>query len=102
MCLLINWHAKTFESPPPVVGHLLDIAVVNPGIAEIVVTSDGLVLAKAEGEAGTNHLIGSYADLLRNWLALISVAGLTTAERAEAESLFATKIGYFIGGGHEN
>jgi hypothetical protein len=84
-----------------ILGHLLDVNFVTPAIGQIVITSDGYVLARAEGEAGAN-LIGSYADLLRNWLALIAAAGLTTAERMEAESLFAAKIGYYVRGDYEN
>lgn len=78
-----------------IVGHVLDAAFTQPSIAEIVVTSDGFVLARAEGHAGADHFIGTYADLLRNWFALLRVAGLTPTERLEAESLFAAKIGYF-------
>jgi hypothetical protein len=67
----------------------------QPAIAEIVVTSDGLVLARTDGKANKMHVIGSYPDLLRNWLALIAVAGLTTRELIEAQTLFADKIGFF-------
>jgi hypothetical protein len=78
-----------------IVGHVLDAAFTQPSIAEIVVTSDGFVLARAEGEIGANHFIGTYRDLLRNWFSLLAAAGLTTIERLEAEALFAAKIGYF-------
>jgi hypothetical protein len=78
-----------------IVGHLLDIFVVNPPIAEIVVTSDGFVLARAYGETGANHFIGNYDDLIRNWYGLLDAAGLTMFERGEADLLFAAKIGYF-------
>ena len=76
-----------------IVGYLLDLPVGN--IAEIVVTSDGFVLARVEGEVGANHFIGNYDDLLRNWFGLLDAAGLTTIEQLEAEALFAAKIGYF-------
>jgi hypothetical protein len=78
-----------------IVGYLLDVAFVSPAIAEIVVTSDGFVLARAEGEAGASQFIGDYSDLIRNWFGLLAVAGLTTVERREAEALFAAKVGYF-------
>lgn len=77
-----------------VVGFVLDTRFSQPSIAEIVVTSDGFLLARAEDEVGANHFIGSHADLTRNWLALIAVAGLTTSEWIEATALFAAKIGY--------
>jgi len=57
------------------------------------VTSDGFVLGTTD--VGTNHFIGNYGDLIRNWSGLLAVAGLTTTERFEAEALFAAKIGYF-------
>ena len=78
-----------------VVAFLIDQQVTRPTIIEIVVTSDRFVLAGLDDEVGANHLIGTYADLVRNWLALLSVAGLTRDERNAAETLFAVKIGYF-------
>jgi len=57
-------------------------------IAELVVTSDGHVLARHDGDCGCNHYVGTAADLERNWLALLDAAGLTDEERAEAERLY--------------
>jgi hypothetical protein len=76
-----------------IVGHLLDAPLGDPRIVEIAVTSDGLVLGRTD--AGLDHFIGNYGDLIRNWSALLSVAGLTATERFEADVLFAEKIGYF-------
>jgi hypothetical protein len=64
-------------------------------IVDIVVTSDGFVFACVDDDVGTNHFIGTYSDLVRNWLALIAVAGLTKEERIAAKIFFATKVGYF-------
>jgi len=55
----------------------------DPAISELVVTSDGFVLAQQEGEVGANDIIGSEADLNRNLLNLIEAAGLTEAEVRE-------------------
>ena len=77
-----------------IVGFVLDIRFSKTAITEIIVTSDGFLLARAEGEVGANHFIGSQADLTRNWLALLAAAGLTTHEWIEAAALFAAKIGY--------
>jgi hypothetical protein len=77
-----------------IVAFLIDQQVARPAIVEIVVTSDGFVLAGVDDDVGTNHFIGSYSDLLRNWRALIAVAGLTKHEHIEAEILFSTKMGY--------
>jgi hypothetical protein len=78
-----------------VLGFLLDVKFIEPRIAEIAVTTDGLVLARPEGDLGSPHYLGRYADLLRGWSRLVGGSGLTLAERIEAECLFASKIGYF-------
>ena len=76
-----------------IVGYLLDAPLGDPRIVEIAVTSDGFVLGRTD--AGANHFVGNYGDLLRNWSGLLAVAGLTAIERYEADVLFAEKIGYF-------
>jgi hypothetical protein len=63
-----------------IVGYILDERFTEPAITEVVVTSDGFVLAQSEGEIGANDLIGTEADLNRNLLELIEAAGLTSAE----------------------
>jgi hypothetical protein len=78
-----------------IVGFIIGERFTQPSIAEIVVTSDGLVLARTDGEASETHLIGSYADVLQNWLRLIAVAGLSASELTEAQASFAAKIGFF-------
>ena len=78
-----------------IVGFVLDARFSSPPIAEIVVTSDGFVLARVCGEISAYHLIGRHADLARNWFGLMTAAGLTTHEWIEAAALFAAKIGYF-------
>ena len=78
-----------------IVAFLIDAQVTRPTIAEIVVTPDGFVLAGVDNDVGANHFIGTYSDLLRNWRTLIAVAGLTKQEHIAAETLFASKIGYF-------
>ena len=47
------------------------------------------------GEDSKLHIIGSYKDLLRNWMSLLAAAGLTSSELVEAQALFAAKIGFF-------
>lgn len=66
-----------------IVGYILDERFADPAISELVVTSDGFVLAQSEGEVGANDLIGSEADLNRNLLDLIAAAGLTDEEARE-------------------
>jgi len=66
-----------------IVGYILDERFTDPAIIELVVTSDGFVLAQSEGEVGANDLIGSEADLNRNLLELIAAAGLSDGEARE-------------------
>jgi hypothetical protein len=66
-----------------IVGYILDEPFSDPAISELVVTSDGFVLAQAEGQVGANDMIGEEADLNRNLLTLIEAAGLTDEEIRE-------------------
>jgi|ERR1700746_32462 len=78
-----------------IVGFVLDARFGDHAIGEIMVTCDGVVLARPEG-AVKAHIIGSYDDLIRNWQRLLACAGLTKTERIEADSLFTARIGYFF------
>src|SRR5512143_480605 len=60
----------------------------SPAIAELVVTSDGHLLARNEGDCGCNAYLGTIADLESNWERLLDAAGLTPAERQEAEAAY--------------
>lgn len=66
-----------------IVGYILNERFSEPAISELVVTSDGFVLAQTEGEVGANDMIGPEADLNRNLLTLIEAAGLTDEEIRE-------------------
>jgi len=68
---------------------------VEPPIAEIFVSQDGIVLARPEGVPGASHFLGSYPDVMRNWLRLIATAGLSQREFIVAQCLFAAKVGFF-------
>lgn len=70
-----------------IVGYLVEKKWTEPSIAELVVTSDGHVLARHDGDCGCNHYVGTAADLERNWSRLLEAAGLTDDERAEAVRL---------------
>lgn len=78
-----------------VVGYILEEPFTDPAINELVVTSDGFVLAESEGEVGANDLIGEEADLNRNLLSLIEAAGLTDDEVAEFGRLQRMRIKRF-------
>jgi hypothetical protein len=64
-------------------GYIVDERFSEPAISEMVVTSDGFVLAQTEGEVGANDMIGEEADLNRNLLTLIEAAGLSDEEIRE-------------------
>ena len=66
-----------------VVGYILEERFSDPAISELVVTSDGFVLAQAEGEVGADDMLGTEKDLNRNLLTLIQAAGLTPDEITE-------------------
>ena len=59
-----------------IVGYILDEPFSEPAISELVVTSDGFVLAQTEGETGQNEMIGTEVDPNRNLLQLVEAAGL--------------------------
>lgn len=66
-----------------IVGYILEERFSDPAISELIVTSDGFVLAQTGGEVGANDMIGEEADLNRNLLSLIEAAGLTEDEIRE-------------------
>jgi hypothetical protein len=67
--------------------YILDERFSEPAISELVVTSDGFVLAQAEGEVGANEILGTEVDLNRDLLDLIAAAGLTAEEIHESGKL---------------
>jgi hypothetical protein len=68
-----------------VTGYILGRRWTRPRIAELVITSDGWVLARDEGQVTCNVIVGTAADLERNWRNLLHAAGLTGEERQEAD-----------------
>jgi len=72
-------------------GYIIGAKFTSPGIADIVVTSDGHVLARNEGDIGHNEYIGSYDAFKRNWDILLHVADLTPDENRVAMALFRDK-----------
>jgi hypothetical protein len=67
-----------------VVGCILGRRWTRPRIVELVVTSDGWVLARNSGHIGFDTIVGTAADMERNWSNLLRAAGLTSEERQEA------------------
>lgn len=77
-----------------IVGFLVDAAYVDPQIEEIAVTTDGFLLARAQGE-GSSRFIGAYSELLKNYFDLQDAARLSSNERMALDAAFAAKIGFY-------
>jgi hypothetical protein len=72
-----------------VVGCLLKIGITEPRLVELVVTSDGWLLGRNEGDSGCNEFFGPRAWLMENWQKLITLpeVGLTGDECRVAREL---------------
>jgi len=75
-----------------IVAQILGEHWTEPELAGLVITSDGLVLARQAGDVGCNHIIGSAGYLERNISGLLAVAGLTGAERQEWDRLYLVRV----------
>jgi hypothetical protein len=75
-----------------VVGCILGEKWSKPRIAELVVTSDGWVLARNTGRLGCDTIVGTAADLERNWENLLRAAGLSSEERQKADERYQRAI----------
>jgi hypothetical protein len=76
-----------------IVAYILNQTWTSPSIIELMVTSDGHLLACHEGDCGCNDYLGWASDLEANWNRLLDVAGLSPAERKEAEAAFEQAMG---------
>jgi len=76
-----------------IVACILDQKWTSPSIAELMVTSDGHLLARNLWDCGFNNYIGTVADLEANWERLLDAAGLTAVERQEAEAVYQRALG---------
>ena len=89
---------ERFPGMPPTLveltGFILGARFCRPYIIAVVVTDKGIVLARANGDTDTRRVLGIYSDVLRNWMRLISTAGLSPHEFMEVQSLFAAKVGF--------
>lgn len=65
----------------------------SPAITELVITSDGHLLAAHEGDYGCNDYLGWASELENNWQRLLEAAGLTPAERRKADAAFEKAVG---------
>ena len=84
------------QSMAAVTGFIVDYPFAQPQITELMVTTDGAVIARVEGEPSFAHFVTDYDDLTRNWLALLVAARLSVSERQFADELFAAKVGFYF------
>ena len=75
-------------------GFILEARFCLPHITDVMVTDSGIVLARTNADIDATRVLGSYSDVLRNWMRLISSAGLSSREFMEVQCLFAAKIGF--------
>ena len=75
-----------------IVGFVLGQEFTTTRIAEMVITSDAMVLARQAGDIGLNLFIGRAADLERNWSNLIDSACLLDVEKTELARLFRSRV----------
>jgi len=59
-----------------IVGYIIEKKFTSPAIEEMVVTSDGILMARVSGDIGCNDILGSVSDFKRNWDKLIHLPGL--------------------------
>jgi hypothetical protein len=74
-------------------GFLLGRAYTTPALAELVVTPDGHVLGRAEGDSGPLVYLAAEADLRANLRRLGMAAGLDAGEWAELDALVRARLG---------
>lgn len=71
---------KTSGKFTAILGCLLCESWTNPKIEELIITSDGFLLAREQGDCGFNELIGTESDLDRNIRGIAGVAELDDDE----------------------
>lgn len=75
-----------------ITAYLLGTSWTSPTLSELVVTSDGYLLGRQQGDYGCNEFLGTESDLLSNWTYLLSVADLTPGELDLAQTLYRLRV----------
>jgi len=72
-----------------IVGYIIEGKFTYPVIEEMVVTSDGILMARVSGDVGCNDMLGTVSEFKRNWDKLIHLPtlGLSGAEISYLEVL---------------
>lgn len=67
-----------------IIGYLVGIATTYPVITDMMVTTDGAILSKHEGDAGFDHAPGIYREaLIANLNGLCDALGAPESDREE-------------------
>lgn len=75
-----------------IVGYIIGAQFTCPSINDMVITSDGFVMARRSDDIGMNEFIGSESDLKSNWTRLLATAGLTQPEKKYADMMYQMRI----------
>ena len=77
-----------------IVGFMIGEKFTTPAIEQMIVTSDGILMARVTGDIGYNDLLGSVNDFKGNWNKLIHYPnlGLTADEIKYLEELPSVSI----------
>jgi len=80
-----------------IVGFILEAKWTTPSIEQLVITSDGILMARVSGDIGFNDILGSASDFKKNWSALIHYpgTGLSGEEISYLEQLPSVAIGNY-------
>jgi hypothetical protein len=72
-----------------IVGFIVEGNYTTPSIEQMIVTSDGMLMARVAGDIGFNDFIGNVSDFKRNWDTLIHLPnlGLSANEVKHLEAL---------------
>jgi len=63
-----------------ILGFILDQKWTDPAVAELCITSDGVLMARHEDELGMDHILGEKSDLVRNLEGVAQAVGMTRAD----------------------
>lgn len=75
-----------------ILAYLLDVTWTEPAITDLVITSDGGIVAQHEGDLGCNDFLGTETDLMRNLDGISKLARLTKPEGQYLRNRIATCV----------
>ena len=81
-----------------IVGFIIGGNFTTPAIEQMIVTSDGILMARVSGDIGYNDILGSVDDFKQNWDRLIHLPnlGLTYDEVKYLEELPSVSIRNYV------